>query len=133
MPTCMTEASTLASWTRAPRRQLAAHGLDSAALCREAGLDPALMDDPNARYPLHATTRLWQLAVAASGDPSLGLHTSRHVAPTTFHAMGLAVMASGSLREVFERIVRYTQVVSAALALARREAVEACDPSRRRP
>ena len=120
----MTEASTLASWTRALRRQLDALGLDSTALCQAAGLDPALMDDPNARYPLHATTRLWQLAVDASGDPTLGLHTSRHVAPTTFHALGLAVMASGSLREVFERIVRYHQVVSDALVLELREAGE---------
>ena len=123
----MTEASTLASWTRALRRQLDALGLDSTALCQAAGLDPALMDDPNARYPLHATTRLWQLAVDASGDPTLGLHTSRHVAPTTFHALGLAVMASGSLREVFERIVRYHQVVSDALVLELREAGEVCE------
>lgn len=123
----MTEPSTLASWTRALRRQLDELGLDSAALCREAGLDPAQMDDLNARYPLHATTRLWQLAVDASGDPGLGLHTSRHVTPTTFHALGLAVMASGSLREVFERIVRYHQVVSDALELELRDVGEACE------
>ena len=113
----MKEPTSLASWTRALRKQLDALGLDSLALCQQAGLDPTLMDDPNARYPLHATTHLWQLAVDASGDPTLGLHTSRHVAPTTFHALGLAVMASGSLREVFERIVRYHQVVSDALEL----------------
>ncbi|MBD9426175.1 AraC family transcriptional regulator [Pseudomonas sp. PDM15] len=129
----MTEPSTLASWTRALRRQLDALGLDSAALCREAGLDPALLDDANARYPLHATTRLWQLAVAASGDPTLGLHTSRHVAPTTFHALGMAVMASGTLREVFERIVRYHQVVSDALELELRETDEVCELHLRLP
>lgn len=123
----MTEASTLASWTRALRRQLDGLGLDSAALCREAGLDPQLLDDANARYPLSATTRLWQLAVAASGDPALGLNTSRHVAPTTFHALGMAVMASGSLREIFERIVRYHRVVSDALALELRDVGDSCE------
>lgn len=123
----MTEASTLASWTRALRRQLDGLGLDSAALCREAGLDPQLLDDANARYPLSATTRLWQLAVAASGDPALGLNTSRHVAPTTFHALGMAVMASGSLREIFERIVRYHQVVSDALELELRDVGDRCE------
>ncbi|MEK1907865.1 MAG: AraC family transcriptional regulator [Pseudomonas sp.] len=123
----MTEPTTLASWTRALRRQLDGLGLDSAALCREAGLDPAQLDDPNARYPLSATTRLWQLAVAASGDPALGLNTSRHVAPTTFHALGLALVASGSLREVFERIVRYHQVVSDALELELRHVGDTCE------
>ncbi|HSC85290.1 MAG TPA: AraC family transcriptional regulator [Pseudomonas sp.] len=123
----MTEPSTLASWTRALRRQLDSLGQDSAELCRTAGLDPALLDDPNARYPLGATTRLWQLAVAASGDPALGLSTSRHVAPTTFHALGMAVMASGTLREVFERIVRYHQVVSDVLALELHDVGNVCE------
>lgn len=113
----MTEPTSLASWTRALRKQLDALGLDSAALCTEAGLDPLQMDDPNARYPLSATTRLWELAVQASGDPAIGLRVSRFVSPTTFHALGYALVASGSLREVFERIVRYHQVVSDALTL----------------
>ncbi|MBT8769338.1 AraC family transcriptional regulator [Metapseudomonas boanensis] len=111
------EPTTLASWTRALRKQLDALGLDSAALCRQAHLDPALMDDPNARYPLSATTRLWELAVAASADPALGLKVSSYVSPTTFHALGYALVASSSLREVFERIARYHQVVSDALEL----------------
>ena len=113
----MTEPTSLASWTRALRKQLDALGLDSHALCLEAGLDPQWMDDPNARYPLSATTRLWELAVQASGDPAIGLRVSRFVSPTTFHALGYALVASGSLREVFERIVRYHPVVSDALIL----------------
>ncbi|WP_339482873.1 MULTISPECIES: AraC family transcriptional regulator [unclassified Pseudomonas] len=113
----MTEPTSLASWTRALRKQLDALGLDSHALCVEAGLDPQWMDDPNARYPLSATTRLWALAVQASGDPAIGLRVSRFVSPTTFHALGYALVASASLREVFERIVRYHPVVSDALTL----------------
>ncbi|TVT81158.1 AraC family transcriptional regulator [Pseudomonas sp. H3(2019)] len=113
----MIEPTSLASWTRALRKQLDALGLDSHALCLQAGLDPKLMDDPNARYPLSATTRLWELAVEVSGDPAIGLRVSRFVSPTTFHALGYALVASGSLREVFERIVRYHQVISDALDL----------------
>ena len=113
----MNEPTSLASWTRALRKQLDALGLDSAALCKQAGLDPQLMDDPNARYPLSATLRLWALAVQVSGDPAIGLRVSRFVSPTTFHALGYALVASGSLREVFERIVRYHPVVSDALKL----------------
>ena len=99
----MKEPTSLASWTRALRKQLDALGLDSIALCQQAGLDPNLMDDPNARYPLSGTTRLWALAVQASGDPAIGLRVSRFVSPTTFHALGYALVASGSLREVFEQ------------------------------
>ncbi|MHA6491637.1 AraC family transcriptional regulator [Pseudomonas borbori] len=119
------EPTTLASWTRALRKQLDALGLDSTELCRAAGLEPNLLDDPNARCPLSITTRLWQLAVQASGDPALGLKTSQFVSPTTFHALGYALVASSSLREMFERIVRYHRVVSDALELELR----ACDDS----
>ena len=114
----MSDPSVLASWTRALRKQLDALGLDSLALSQAAGLDPQLMDDPNARYPVAVTTRFWELSVQASGDPALGLRVSRFVSPTTFHALGYALVASGSLREVFERIVRYHPVVSDALDLS---------------
>ena len=113
----MTEPSSLASWTRALCRQLDALDLDSHALCLEAGLDPQRMDEPNARYPLSAITRLWALAVQASGDPAIGLRVSRFVSPSTFHALGYALVASDNLREVFERIVRYQPVVNDALTL----------------
>ncbi len=112
----MPEPSTLASWTRALCKLLDARAIDSQALCRAAGLDPTRMEDPRARYPLSATTRLWQLAVAASGDPALGLQVSRYLSPTTFHALGYAVSASATLLELFERLVRYHQVVSDALS-----------------
>ncbi|WP_213878354.1 AraC family transcriptional regulator [Pseudomonas sp. dw_358] len=111
----MTDATTPASWTRALRRQLDRLGVDSLALYSAAGLDPAWLDDPDARYPLPATARLWQLAVEASGDPAIGLRASRFVSPSHFHALGYGLVASDNLREVFERIERYHQVVGDAL------------------
>jgi len=111
----MAEPTTFASWTRALRKHLDALGLDSAVLCQKAGLDPQGIDDPKAPHPLCATTQLWQLAAQASGDPAIGLRVSRLVSPTTFHALGYALVASENLREVFERIVRYHQMVSEAI------------------
>lgn len=111
----MTEATTLASWTRALRRQLDTLGLDSSALYVAAGLDPVWLDEPDARYPLSATSRLWQLAVEASGDPAIGLRASRFVSPSHFRALGYGLVASDNLREVFEGIERYHHVVGDAL------------------
>ncbi|MGX5217520.1 AraC family transcriptional regulator [Pseudomonas segetis] len=118
------EATTLASWTRALRKQLDALGLDSEQLCRQAGFEPGALDDPNGRCPLSLTTRLWQLAVEASGDPALGLKTSQFVSPTTFHALGYALIASCSMREMFERTVRYYQVISDVMELELRECAD---------
>jgi AraC-like DNA-binding protein len=61
-----------------------------------------------------ATGELWRRAVAATGDPCLGLYVSRFVNYTSFHALGGAVLASGTLREAFGRVERYGRLVGDA-------------------
>jgi AraC-like DNA-binding protein len=110
-------ASTLTSWGRAVHRALLDAGCEADALFREAGLDPAALEDPQARYPIARSRRLWALAVAATGDPAFGLQAARRAHITSFHALGFAVMASLSLRDAFERCARYLAVVSDAASL----------------
>ena len=113
----MSSTTVLSSWGRAIRRALAAAGVDSARLFAEAGLDIAALADPDARYPLTNTTRLWELAVRETGDPAFGLAVATQVTQTTFHALGYALIASGTLREAFERMVRYFRLVTDAADL----------------
>ena len=47
----------LATGVRILWRVIEAHGLDAAAVFREVGLDPALLDEPRGRYPLRIATR----------------------------------------------------------------------------
>lgn len=107
-------ATALASWARALRKELDKRGLDSAALFAQAGLDAAALSDPQARYPIEGTTRLWRLAVQQTGDPCLGLAVALQVSPLTFHALGYSLTASASLKEAFERITRYFRIVTDA-------------------
>lgn len=111
-------ATALTSWAKAIRKALEAAGIDSASLFAEAGLDLAALDDPNARYPVQATTRLWQLAVAATEDDAFGLTVARHVGQTTFHALGYSLLASSTLAEAFERMLRYFRLVTDGGGLA---------------
>lgn len=110
-------ATSLANWTRAIRRALDEAGCDGTALVQQAGMDLRLLDDPTARYPLEQTTRLWRLAVAATGDPCFGLRVASAVTPTTFHALGYSLIASSTLKEAFERVVRYFHIVTDAAEL----------------
>jgi len=112
------QASTISSWALVIARALTAQGIDSHALFRQNGLDPATLKDSNARYPVSSMTRLWQAAVAASGDPCFGLTAADHWHPTSLHALGYAWLASHTLREAFERAVRYGRLVSNATQLA---------------
>jgi AraC-like DNA-binding protein len=96
--------------------------VDVPALFREAGLDHAALDDPEARFSVDAISQLWELAVARSGNPHLGL--SRALAATygNLDVVGYAMLSSPTLLAGFERLARYLAVVSdaATLALQRR-------------
>jgi hypothetical protein len=54
--------SVLTSWARVIVRTLEARGVDPRPLVRDAGLDPAAFEDPEARFPITATGTLWRLA-----------------------------------------------------------------------
>jgi AraC-like DNA-binding protein len=130
--------TSLSSWGLAIQDALEARGINSAELFQKAGLDVAALADPLARYPLAATTRLWRLAIDATGDPAFGIEVARHARPTYFHALGFSLAASGSLAEAFERVVRYFRLVSdaaemtlEALAESYRFSVHLVDPEQR--
>jgi len=105
-------ATTLTSWTRAIRKALDAADVDSRAVFEAAGLDLAALADPQARFSAVATHKLWKLAVAATGNPAFGLEAARHASQTSFHALGYSLNASATLKEAFERLLRYFRVVT---------------------
>lgn len=111
-PPTPTSATTLTSWARAIRRALEAAQVDSARLFAEAGLDITALADAQARYPVARTNRLWQLAVAETDDPAFALRVAREAGVLSFHALGYSLTASATLREAFERLMRYFRVVS---------------------
>lgn len=104
----------LSSWTRVLLDALNDRGINGLELARNSGLPVRSFENPNATFSIKETTLFWEAAVAATGDEALGLWVSRYVKPTSFHALGLATLASRSLREAFERVERYSDIVSNA-------------------
>src|SRR5262245_1973468 len=97
---------TIGGWITGISRALDSAGIDGASLAREAGINPETLA-AGARSPLAANTRLWRLAVQATGDPCFGLRVPAHVPPTGLHGLAYAMMASANLKEALERFVRY--------------------------
>jgi len=108
--------STLATWPASILRALAARGLDADAIARRAGIDPGALG-AEARVGRDALNRLWGLAVEATGDPAFGLEVPRFTSQTTFHALGYAVLASVTLKEALERMIRYRRLIGDVLRL----------------
>ena len=80
-----------------------------------AGLDPALMDVPRARYRTEHVTAAWRQAAESIADPCFGLEIAEAWFPTDLHALGYAFLASRTLRTALTRLCRYTRVVDDAV------------------
>jgi AraC-like DNA-binding protein len=108
-------ARTLTTWAGLVWDTLQAEGIDPKPLFKEAGLDPAMLREPEAWYPMPRMQRLWALAAAEAGNETLGLSVARRIRPTTFHALSYTWLASSTLREALERAERYFAIVSDGL------------------
>jgi AraC-like DNA-binding protein len=104
--------STISSWALLVARALEADGHESQSIFHSAGLDPAKLKDPDARFPIDGMTRLWRLAAQVTGDPYFGLKTAGFWHPTTLNALGYSWMASDSLRDALVRMARYGRIVT---------------------
>lgn len=126
----MDAPSVLGGWPRTIVSALDARGLNGRELAAEAGIDLETFrfaSDPMVRCPIAATTRIWRLAVEATGDPCFGLIVSRFVNYPTFHALGAAVLASSTLRDALRRLVRYSRIISDAAILRLVDQDDACE------
>ena len=93
---------------------LEAYGIDPDPVFRRVNLDPDLLFEPGARYPLSAISALWAEMGRLIDDPCFGLKTADYWHPSHFGTIGYAMLASSSIRKALERLIRYHRVVSDA-------------------
>lgn len=108
------EYTTMSSWVRMIWDGLKVYGVDADDLFERVGLDRRLLADPDARYPMSKVVKLWSLALERTGDPCFGLTVAAQWHPTTWHALGYAWLASGTLEDALKRLVRYSSMISTA-------------------
>lgn len=106
--------------TRALRPVIA--GLDalnhrSGSLLAEAGIPAAILADPDGHLPPGSMGRLWDCAVAITGDDCLGIHVALAAPIPSFDVHGYAMLSSPTLRDAYHRACRYQQLINEATAL----------------
>lgn len=114
-------STTLTSWALLIWKVLLSHGIDAHTLFKKVGLDVNKLGDGNARYRMGDMTKLWTAAVAETGNPCFGIEVGSTWAPTTFHALGFAWLASHSLRDALQRLERYSRIVNNSLSASLEE------------
>lgn len=108
------EHTVIATWAAAIADGLACRGHDVAALFEQAGLDYRHLHEKHVRYPARQMFRLWDLAADVTGDDAIGLGMAELVQPSAWHAMGIVIMMSESLRDAINHLQRYSRLISTA-------------------
>lgn len=104
--------TTISSWATVVVKTMASYGHNPTRALKAAGIDKTLLEDPDARISEENMARLWREAVNTTGDPCFGLKAAMNVRPTTFHALGFALMVSSSMHDALERLHRFYRIVS---------------------
>jgi hypothetical protein len=85
-------------------------GASAQSLCREVGLDPALLDNPDHRIPFAQLVSLYERAALLTGDDMFGLHLGESIDPRVFDVLGYAALNSPTVGEAFVRVARYHSI-----------------------
>ncbi len=84
-------------------------------VCRDAGLDPAIMSRPDERLRGSQMERLWAVAERRTGDPMIGLHMAEVFHPAALDILGYVVMTCRTIGDVMECLVRYAGLLNDGL------------------
>jgi AraC-like DNA-binding protein len=103
-----------AFWVTGIADALAVEQLDVPGLFRDAGLDFAALGDPDARFATDQINLLWELALARSGNPAIGLVGAVQAKPRHFGVIAYALMSAPDLLGILHRMVRFIEIVSDA-------------------
>ena len=106
------QQTSMASYGQAFVVLLEARGLDPLAVFQAAGVPLQVSNDPLKRFSAAQVTGLFQAAVAATGDPYIGLAVSKILQPSNLHALGFALLSSATLRDFSQRVARYFRLAS---------------------
>lgn len=86
-------------------------GADRDTLLAVAGIDEALLGDPDARVSFARYVTLMRAAKAQTGDPALALHFGAADDMAHHSVVGLLGMASRTMRDALAQLNRYGQLV----------------------
>lgn len=86
-------------------------GVDPDIALKAIQMDPAILNDPDARIPMDREAALWQVLTRYSGDSCFGLHAALTLEAGEFDVLDYAVRTSGTLRQALENVRRYNRLL----------------------
>jgi AraC-like DNA-binding protein len=103
-----TSATTLRLFTEA----LAGLGVDWESVLIRCDIDPAELDDPEARIPQDHFHRVWITARECTGDPCIGLHAGERIHAHAVNLISYLMLSSATLGDGLKRVARFQRVLT---------------------
>jgi AraC-like DNA-binding protein len=113
------QTSSYASGALSIMQAIQTYGVDPNDILNEVGLDASQFRVLGNRIDTETFCRYLQLAYDRCGDPCLGLKASDYIHPTSYHALGLALLSSSTLGSYLKRWERYYALVATHGTLSR--------------
>lgn len=110
-------ATYLAAAANLSWKVIKSYGLDPLDLFEAAHIDMEKVACAGCRISYRAIDRLWELKIRAIDDPCLGLRMAEHWHPSYLNALGYSWLASSTLLEALNRLVRYIHIVTETIEL----------------
>ena len=86
---------------------LTSYGVDAGAVFEKVGISATNLNSADTRIRTVDFNRLMNECTKQTGDPNFIIKTAEFIQPTCFHAMGLALFSSRSIRKFLTRLERY--------------------------
>jgi AraC-like DNA-binding protein len=97
--------------------QLSACGVDAPRFFSARGIDPALLQQREARVPVTRLIGIWERAAEAADDPHFGLHAAAHLGPGGLGLVSDVCEASATVGDALRQLSRYLRIVTETVVL----------------
>lgn len=104
--------TTLATSVAVLKQAVQSYGLDFDAISLKAGITPATVYEPGSRIQVNKIQEIWKEAYRQTKDDAFGLTYASYFQPAVLHGLGLAWLASSTLKDSLNRLLRYQRVIS---------------------
>jgi len=104
-------------WCKAMRDAFTQRGLDVESLLAEAGIDLACVQQIELGELTDRFSRAWELAVARTGDPTIGLTVPSHPLQS-LGVLSHVVLSSSDVKSALHAVARFTHLISPTATIA---------------
>ena len=96
-------------------------GIDALNVIEEVGIDAGKFVNPDWRVSHDAFNTLMERSVELTGDEAFGLYAAEQLRPQVLHGLGLAWLASDTVYDGLQRMVRFGKLMSTGADMELRE------------